>query len=265
MELLDEVALERSPIVANNRMNRERVASGVNSYAKELGFDPVAFLSERLARSEPSSWLDLCCGRGRALIAGFHALSRFDLSLLSLHGVDLVNGFDDLPVSAAGCLRFEAASLHRWAPDRGYDLITCVHGLHYVGDKLAVVARAASWLSEHGVLAANLDLSNVRSATDRRFDRQVKRWFRQCGIRYDARRRVLSIAGARSIEAPFQFAGANETAGPNYTGQEAVDSYYTTAHPCENSLQVRFLRGTLPATEAPSDIHCQTPSARSQP
>ena len=49
------------------------------------------------------------------------------------------------------CLRLVEASLSAWRPDRSFDLITCVHGLHYVGDKLGLVARAASWLAEDGL------------------------------------------------------------------------------------------------------------------
>jgi len=37
MKLLDDTPLERSSVVANSRMNRERGAFGVNSYEKELG------------------------------------------------------------------------------------------------------------------------------------------------------------------------------------------------------------------------------------
>jgi trans-aconitate methyltransferase len=45
-----------------------------------------------------------------------------------------------------------------WEPGQACDLITCVHGLHYGGDKLAVLTRAASWLAPTGLLAADLDL-----------------------------------------------------------------------------------------------------------
>lgn len=60
--------LEQSDIVANSRMNRERACVGPNSYAREMGFDPLAFLQTRLCTQERVAWLDLCCGRGRALI-----------------------------------------------------------------------------------------------------------------------------------------------------------------------------------------------------
>ncbi|MFE9859940.1 hypothetical protein [Streptomyces sp. NPDC005780] len=42
-------------------MNRERGLHGVNSYTRELGFDPLAHLP---ARSASPSWLDLCGGEG---------------------------------------------------------------------------------------------------------------------------------------------------------------------------------------------------------
>ncbi|MFE7719702.1 hypothetical protein ACFU44_11755 [Nocardia rhizosphaerihabitans] len=46
--LLDDVTLELSSVVANNAMNRGRGLAGVNSYARELGFDPYERLAERL-------------------------------------------------------------------------------------------------------------------------------------------------------------------------------------------------------------------------
>jgi len=51
--LLSDAELERSAVVANCAMNRERQLSGVNSYARELGFDPLEFLTSRLADQAP--------------------------------------------------------------------------------------------------------------------------------------------------------------------------------------------------------------------
>ena len=67
MGLLDDDRLERSSVVANCRMNRERDLTGTNGYTKELGFDPLDFLQGRSAE-HPAAWLDLCCGTGKALI-----------------------------------------------------------------------------------------------------------------------------------------------------------------------------------------------------
>ena len=67
MALLSEAELSHSDVVANCRMNRERVLRGGNGYVRELGLDPVAFLAERLERRRQVAWLDLCCGAALAL------------------------------------------------------------------------------------------------------------------------------------------------------------------------------------------------------
>jgi len=73
--LLDEEALTASAVVANRTMNRERQLAGVNSYERELGFQPPEWLRARPAggdhRAEETgvAWLDLCCGTGRALLS----------------------------------------------------------------------------------------------------------------------------------------------------------------------------------------------------
>ena len=46
--LLDDAALEMSAVVANCAMNRERQLTGVNSYARELGFDPLQVVTARI-------------------------------------------------------------------------------------------------------------------------------------------------------------------------------------------------------------------------
>jgi len=145
--LLDDARLEASSVVANNAMNRTRQLAGVNSYAKELGFNPV----DRLPPG--GAWLDLCCGSGRALLDARSVLPPS----VTLVGVDLVDYFDP-PRPGVDLV---CASVATWTPDRSFDLVTCVHGLHYVGDKLGLLARAASWLTADGLLVADLDLANV--------------------------------------------------------------------------------------------------------
>ena len=252
--LLDLRALENSPTVANCRMNREREIRGTNSYAADLGFDVIPFLSEMLEQRESAAWLDLCCGSGRALIQAAECFRELGLAnRVTLLGLDLVDLFAAVPAGIEN-LTFEAASAHDWQPAQAFDLITCVHGLHYVGDKLDLIARAASWLRPDGLFAAHLDLSNIkliergdlagssheppglsrgsgpfdeeRRASAKSANAWLGKEFKRLGLVYDRRRHIVACRGQRRIEFPFRYLGADDQAGPNFTRQPAVDSYY---------------------------------------
>jgi SAM-dependent methyltransferase len=208
--------LERSCVVANNTMNRERGLAGVNSYARELGFDPLDRLSGRPA----PAWLDLCSGEGRALREAAAGLPADAV----LTGVDLVGPL--VPAPAPPVLEEVVASVASWTPARSYDLITCVHGLHYVGDQLGLLARAASWLTPDGLLAAHFDPGSIRWADGSAADRAAVSALRSAGFRYSARHHRLTLRGGRTVALPFRYVGADPAAGPNYTGQPAVGSHY---------------------------------------
>jgi SAM-dependent methyltransferase len=224
MRHLSDDQLEQSAVVANCRMNRERDLTGSDGYARELGFNPLDFLSERRAHGSSATWLDLCCGTGKALIqaARFVHAEGLDVAII---GVDLVGMFHP-PDPGLTCLQLIDASLNVWCPDRGCDLITCVHGLHYVGDKLGLIARAASWLVEDGVFVANLDLANLKLSDGRLPGRRMTSTFRDAGVEYDRRRRLVVCRGRKAVVLPYHYLGADDRAGPNSTGQPAVDSYY---------------------------------------
>lgn len=215
--LLPDDALQASTVVANNTMNRERGLCGVNSYARELGFDPLAHLS---ACSASPSWLDLCSGEGRALQAAAAQLPAAAV----LTGVDLVGPLVSAPRPPG--LELVTASVTDWEAPRAYDLITCVHGLHYLGDQLRMLTRAASWLAPDGLLVAHFDPDSVRWTDGRSASRPVLAALRAAGLLYDARHHRLTCRGPRPVRLPFRYAGADPEAGPNYTGQPAVASYY---------------------------------------
>jgi SAM-dependent methyltransferase len=224
MKLLDPEALERSGVVANCRMNRERGLAGSNGYDRDLGFHPLDFLRKRAVSGGRAAWLDLCCGTGRALIEAARVVQA-EGRAIEIVGVDLVGMFDRVDPGLS-CLRLVEASLRTWSPARAFDLITCVHGLHYIGDKLGLIARAASWLTGDGRFVANLDLSNFRYADGQPAGRAVAGALRRAGLEYERKRRRVSCQGARAIKLPFRYLGADDRAGPNYTRQPAVDSYY---------------------------------------
>ncbi len=231
MKFLDDDALEQSGVVANSRMNRERNLTGSNGYSKELAFNPLELLRESVASAGHANWLDLCCGSGKALIEAARIVhcEGMDASI-ELLGVDLVGMFAR-PDPEQKCLRLVEASLTAWQPDRPFDLITCVHGLHYIGDKLRLIARAASWLTDDGRFAANLDVNNLRLQDGRSAGRIVATEFRRSGLQYDHRKKLVICVGRKLVNLPFQYLGADDQAGPNYTGQPAVNSYYNRFGP----------------------------------
>jgi hypothetical protein len=66
--MLNERSLERSAVVANSRMNRERIDTGVNSYERELGLGPIEFLATRCTTNEQDRELsDDVSNRNRAV------------------------------------------------------------------------------------------------------------------------------------------------------------------------------------------------------
>ena len=226
MELLGLNDLERSGVVANCRMNRERSLTGPNGYSRDIGFNPLDVLRGKATGKDAVRWLDLCCGSGTALIEAAQVIhdegNDADFEII---GIDLVGMFVQ-PTEKVKCLRLLEASLSNWKPNGPFDLITCIHGLHYVGDKLGVIAQAVSWLTDDGYFAANLDLNNFKFVGGRSAGRAVTVELRKSGLEYQARKKLLTCNGHRANSFPFRFLGADDEAGPNYTGQPAVDSYY---------------------------------------
>jgi SAM-dependent methyltransferase len=228
VNLLPEEELVWSPIVVNSRMNRERNASGINSYEKEFGFAPQEFLQNKLKQNGRVSWLDLCCGQGKALIqtaAFFQTMGTNED--VQLHGIDLIDTFPSSHKEFR-CLSLKAESLSEWNPTLRYDLITCVHGLHYLGDKLAVIRTAITSLTADGLFIANLDLNNfnIDGEPGKTILPQI---LRLNSIEYNPRTRVLKKECYSAPLINLEYLGADDRYGPNYTGQDSVTSYYRTS------------------------------------
>lgn len=223
MELLGDEALERSSIVVNCQMNRQRTLTGSNGYAKELCLNPFDFL---LARSGAKvRWLDLCCGEGKALVEAAQIIhGQGTGGKVEIVGVDLVASPTPSEPELSS-LQLIRASLTQWQPTLRFDLVTCVHGLHYLGDKLGLIVRTASWLTDNGQFVANLDLNNIKFADGRSTSRTVAKELRKSGIEYDSRRKLVHCSCRVEAQLPFRYCGADDQAGPNYTKQPAVDSY----------------------------------------
>jgi len=207
-------------------MNRERNASGINSYEKEFKFKPEEFLATKISESGKASWLDLCCGVGNALIQTANYFDkRGQQNLVKLKGIDLINTFSPIEKHLT-CLDFKTRSLTDWESGVAYDMITCVHGLHYLGDKLKVIEAIIKALNPDGLFIANLDISNIviQGTNSRDF---LKKYFKQNGLIYKARLRIIKRIGPANLNFPVRYLGADDECGPNYTGQDSVTSYYS--------------------------------------
>lgn len=228
MRLLSEKELRTSSVVANCFMNRERQAFGDNSYEKDVHLNPRKFLMDRFHKKGKLTWLDVCCGRGRALIQTMNSFieeqadQRFEL-----WGVDLVGMFDPIPDGWESLTLIES-SLIDFNPKTAFDLITCVHGLHYIGDKLGIIIKYIQYLKKDGLYIANLDTNNILDGRGNKLGRRINSFLRSNGLEYDARKKLIICRGKKEFALPFKYLGADDRFGKNYTGQEAVASYYDT-------------------------------------
>lgn len=225
--LLTNAQLEASEVVANCLMNRQRQLTGSNSYAKELGFNPLSFITTRIQNQNSAAWLDICCGTGRALIQAAESLYKLELiSQTSLVGVDIVSQFYPYSPELIN-LELLNKSIHTFTCNRKFDLITCVHGLHYLGDKLKVLENAASWLNNNGLLIAHLDLANLWIVEGDKVKPMSTKLFSNAGLRYNNRKKLCKIENSQELMFELEYLGADDCAGANYTGQPAVNSFYT--------------------------------------
>ncbi|MEO1257621.1 MAG: methyltransferase domain-containing protein [Bacteroidota bacterium] len=223
-KLLNKDELAWSPVVANNSMNRERNAFGINSYEKDIHLNPVDFLLN-LKEQKNVRWLDLCCGKGNALIQAAQFLEEKKLSnKYELEGIDLVDFFTHAP--GFSNLILSVQNLENWTPEKEYDLITIVHGLHYVGDKIGLVLKAIEALKTNGHFIGNLDLSNILVQNIKQRKRATMKFFNENNIEINLRKKLIYSTGKKTIKSKFAYLGADDKAGPNYTGQEVVNSYY---------------------------------------
>ena len=141
-------------------------------------------------------------------------------------GVDLVEMFT--PENAPG-VTLTAADVAAFTLDRPADLITCVHGLHYLGDKLGFLQHAYAMLAPGGLLLANLDADNLRaSGADSSVWRQAVRHAGNGGVTLDFKGHVLRIERTGvTLDFGVTFQGATVSEQPNYTGITVIDSWYS--------------------------------------
>lgn len=227
MKTLSQAELLASDVVANATMNRGRGLTGVNSYARELRFDAATFLQERVSAQGRALWYDACCGEGRALAEAGEQFTATDWGRrIRIVGMDLIGDF----VSTGENVRLLAGDVLTGTLDGQADLITCVHGLHYLGDKLGFLERAYAQLALGGLLLGNLDSANLRLPSS--WTQAVRR-LRTQGVPITLKDHQLRL---ERVNAPLAFGltyqGATVSAQPNYTGITVVDSWYRPPDEC---------------------------------
>lgn len=222
--LLNKQQLEKSSIVANSQMNRERNLVGSNSYEKELCLNPLFYLIEKLNLKPNVTWLDICCGSGKALIQASETLTKKTLDKrIQIIGIDLVNFF--YPTRFI-CLELLTKSINDYNPSLNFDLITCVHGLHYIGDKLSIILRAINWLTKDGLFLASIDPNNFYNENGVLIGKSIIQELKKQGANYNSKKHLLAFQGEKTIATSYNYLGASDLAGANYTGQAAINSYY---------------------------------------
>ena len=215
-----------SPVVANATMNRGRGLGGVNSYERELRFSITDFLAERVRERGKAVWYDACCGQGRALVeAGTQFAEMAWGRQIEIVGVDLMGMFTPEQVPGVTLIAAEVAAFRL---DQPADLITCVHGLHYLGDKLGFLQHAYAMLALDGLFLGHLDAKNVHAVDGGPpIWRQAARHAAKSGVALDFKSHVLCI---KRTDAPLGFGvtyqGATVSEQPNYTGITVIDSWY---------------------------------------
>ena len=79
------------------------------------------------------------------------------------------------------------------------------------------------------VASACEGMNNLRDHFGKSIGPDLLNDWKSMGWRYDEKQRLLTIKGYSDWEMYWKYLGANDQAGPNYTGQEAVNSYYSVA------------------------------------
>ncbi|WNJ18022.1 class I SAM-dependent methyltransferase [Pontibacter sp. G13] len=227
MHLLSDDLLQRSTVVANNTMNRQRKLVGVNSYEKEIGFQISDYLLNRCQLEESVFWLDLCCGEGNAPIQLARSLQgKPEAEQIHIVGLDLVGMFSDFAQVDHPTLSLVETDFESWQTTQKFDLITCIHGLHYIGDKLGAIQKIASLLKPDGRFVGNLSFENLLDEAGNLLKKPLLNDWKTLGWSYRPRRRLLEIPGNTAYSPNFTYLGADDQAGPNYTGQPVVHSIY---------------------------------------
>ncbi len=92
--------------------------------------------------------------------------------------------------------------------------------------KLSEISQLTGYLKPDGIFLANLDTNNIFDAVGNNKGKKINSVLRSNGMTYDTRKNLLRCNAKKNIKFPFQYLGADDRFGKNYTGQKVVASYY---------------------------------------
>jgi hypothetical protein len=141
-------------------------------------------------------------------------------------GVDLIGQIAQVPNEYV-----VVGDVSTFNPGYAVDIITCVHGLHYVADKLAILCHFYSLLAPEGQIVANLDLMNI--IVD---DQPIAKWTAFTKLIAEPKptatfkNHVLTLTKGSECSLTFglRFVGASISTEPNYSGITVVNSCYSS-------------------------------------
>ena len=103
-----------------------------------------------------------------------------------------------------------------------------VRGQNDLQGRCAVATRAGYGSPIAAIFAANFDVRDIRLNEALPTARDLRRHLCDTGLTYDSRRKLLRSEGGTPAGFRLRYLGADDSQGPNYTGQAAVVSYYAS-------------------------------------
>ena len=149
--------------------------------------------------------------------AGTHSSAAEWGRQVRIIGVDLVGMFTP---EQAPSVTLIAADVAAFTPDQPADLITCVHGLHYLGDKLGFLQDAYAMLAPDGLFLGHLDAHNIQ-ATESGLPvwRRAARHAAKSGVTLELKSHVLRVKrteASLNFGVTYQGATVSEAAQPSH-------------------------------------------------
>ncbi len=93
---------------------------------------------------------------------------------------------------------------------------------------VSIVFSSITYITtNNGFLIAHLDLANLWLIEGDKVKPMSKKLLSDVGLKYNNRKKLLFLENSQELMFELEYLGADDCAGANYTGQPAVNSFYT--------------------------------------